>query len=40
MKNITKSVKALGRVIEVLLGEPVTPAEKTLADIKNKVRVI
>jgi len=38
MKNITKSVKALGRVIEVLLGEPTTTAEKTLEDIKNQVR--
>jgi hypothetical protein len=39
MKNITKSVKALGRVIEVLLGEHITPAEKTLEDIKNQVRL-
>ena len=38
MKNITKSVKALGRVIEILLGEPVTPAEKALEDIKSRIQ--
>jgi hypothetical protein len=37
MKNLTKSIKALGRVIELLLGEPVTPAEKALEDIKSRV---
>jgi hypothetical protein len=38
MKNIAKSVKALGRVIEVILGEPVTPAEKLLEEIKTKIQ--
>ena len=38
MKNVTKSIKALGRVIEILLGDPMTPAEKTLEDIKSQVR--
>ena len=37
MKNIAKSVKTLGRVIEVILGEPATPAEKTLEDIKARI---
>jgi hypothetical protein len=37
MKNLTKSIKALVRVIELLLGEPVTPAEKALEDIKSRV---
>ena len=38
MKNVTKSIKALGRVIEIILGEPATPAEKTLEDIKAKIQ--
>ena len=38
MKNVTKSIKALGRVIEIILGEPATPAEKMLEDIKSQVR--
>jgi hypothetical protein len=37
MKNLIKSIKTLGRVIELLLGEPVTPAEKALEDIKSRV---
>lgn len=40
MKNITKSVKTLGRVIEFLLGESATPAEKTLEDVKARIRMV
>ena len=37
MKNITNSVKALGRVIDFLLGsDTITPAEKSLTAIKNR----
>jgi hypothetical protein len=39
MKNITKSVRVLSRVINFLLGsDSTTEAEKTLEDIKNQVR--
>ena len=38
MKNVTKSIKVLGRVIEVLLGERVTAAEKALEDIKSRIQ--
>jgi hypothetical protein len=36
MKNITKSVQALSRVIDVLLGNETTAAEKSLYEIKNR----
>ena len=35
MKNITKSVKVISRVIDLLLGSDSTPSlEKSLADLK------
>jgi hypothetical protein len=37
MKNITKSVKIISRVIDLLLGsDSATPAEKSLTDLKNR----
>ena len=38
MKNITKSVKALSRVIEILLGDDsATSSERALADVKANI---
>jgi hypothetical protein len=40
MKNITKSVQALSRVIDVLLGsDTATAAEKSLFDIRTRYQL-
>jgi hypothetical protein len=40
MKNITKSVKVLSRVINFLLGsDSITEAEKSLTEIKTKYQL-